>query len=110
VSINRYYITCVLKRPIHTLSTSGRDIITYNSTNILGYIGSQSDNQYLEAGKFTVKTQYKFFTNHFDIVQGDFIVYKGLTYEVSGSMKNTANLNHHGRIYLQKVENVKQFS
>ena len=108
MSINSYYKDCVKKRPTHSINTSGRDIISYVSTDIQGYIGSQSDNQYIEAGKITIKTRYKFFTNHFDIIEGDYIVYLGSTYEAVGDMKNTANLNHHGRIYVQKVENVKQ--
>lgn len=108
MAISNYYITCILKRPNHTLNEALRDIVNYSNITIKGYIGSQTDLPYLVANKWTSRTRYKFFTDHFDISQGDFIEYLGSTYEVMGDMKNTANLNHHGRIYLQKVEGVKR--
>lgn len=106
--IEEVYIDCIRKRPVITMSDTNRPITTYQDTAIKGYIGSQNDSPAFVAGKYTITTLYKFFTNDFNIKSGDYIIYEDKTYECKGEPKNTAHQNSHIRIMVEKIENIKQ--
>jgi hypothetical protein len=108
MAIDNYYISCLKYVSATTFSNSNRYIKTLSSTPINGYIGSQNDSQILDNGKYTIKTQYKFFTNDFEIKYGDVIEYENNKYEIISSPKNTVHKNNHIRVMLQKIEQVKQ--
>ena len=106
MSIEKYYIDCTHKVLNTSQSATGRVIKTYTDTQIKGYKGSQSDNDVVVAGKPTIVTRYKFFSSTFNFKNGDLIYYDGENYEVVGDPKNTANKNHHCKVFIKKVEGV----
>lgn len=108
MAIERFYISCTKKTPTTTLSDSNRPVKSYTESTIYGYKGSQTDKLVTIAGKQTIETFYKFFTSDFDITSMDLIVYDDEIYEIVGDPKNTANRNHHIKVLIRKVENIKQ--
>ena len=107
--IEEVYISCTRKRPAITYSSTGRpQKNSYSDTGINGYIGGQTDVPSYVGGKFTVTTQYKFFTDDFNIQFGDFILYENKIYECVGEPKNTAHQNSHIRIMVKKIKAIKQ--
>ncbi|RQV92580.1 MAG: hypothetical protein EH224_15150 [Calditrichaeota bacterium] len=107
MSIEKYYIDCTHRvKTGKNQSTSGRSIKTYTDVPIRGYKGTQIDKPVVVAGKNTIDTKYKFFSSTFNFKNGDLIVYEGETYEIAGMPKNTANKNHHCKIYIRKIEGV----
>lgn len=110
MGIEKFYIACTRKRPIWGESDTGRPKITgYSETPINGYIGSSNDVPGYVGGQYTVTKEYKFFTDDFNMLFGDFVVYEGKTYQTAGEPKNTAHRNHHIRIMLEKIDNIKQY-
>jgi hypothetical protein len=108
--INKFFVPCVRKRPVWDDTSTGRPKITsYQDTPINGYIGSQTDITGYTAGKFTVKTQYNFYCDDFNIKMGDFLVYENNTYEIAGEPKNTAHKDNHIRIMVEKTKEIKQY-
>lgn len=108
MSIENYYIDCVRSRPTESLNDSLRPVTTYNSTAIKGYLGSGTDKVVKIADKDTIETRYKFYCNDFDILINDLILYENKTYEVTSEPKNTAHKNHHIKVLVRKVDEVKQ--
>jgi len=108
MSIESHYIACVRKRPTYSQGTTNRTTTTYTSTNIMGYLGSQTDRIVYIADKATIETIIKFFTNDFSILKGDLVVYEGNTYETIGLPKNTGHRNDHIRIMVKLINQVKQ--
>lgn len=107
--IEEVYIDCIRKRPNLGHSSTGRPTKdSYTDTGIKGYLGSQTDVSGFVAGKYVMTTQYKFFTDDFEIKAGDFIQYENNTYEVKGLPKNTAHQNSHIRIMVERIDNIKQ--
>jgi hypothetical protein len=102
-----YYIDCIKQRPIHTINNRGTDVIVYSNSNIMGYIGSQQDKEAIVSDKVTIRTEYKFFSSHYDFIMGDRIIYENYVYEVIGDAKNTAHRFDHCRVKLKKIEGVK---
>lgn len=103
----QYYIDCLKRRPTHTINNRGVDVVTYNDTSIMGYIGSNSDKEVVVADKRTIQTEYKFFSSHYDFIMGDRIIYENATYEVVGEAKNTAHRFDHCRVKIKRLEGVK---
>lgn len=106
MSIENYYISCTHKVLTTSASSTGRVTKTYTSNTINGYIGQQINHFTNVAGKSTVETRYKFFSDTYTFANGDQIVYNSETYEVDGVQKNTANKSHHCKIFLKKIEGV----
>jgi hypothetical protein len=104
--IEDFYISCTRKRPTKTYDAKGEPVETLPSTAINGYKGTQSFIRQVTAGKQLYKAQYKFFTDDFDIKFGDIVVYEGENYQVISDTENTAHLNHHALVYLEKFKNV----
>lgn len=109
MGIQKYYNNCIRQRKTEVLNDRGRPISTYIDTPIKGYLSEyfrqQETNQ---AGKDTVETFCKFFTNDFELLQFDIIIYNNQKYEVLNDPKNTANKRHHLKAILRKVSNIKQ--
>lgn len=101
------FISCVKQRSSTTINDRGTPIKSYVNSNILGYLGSSFDNNTEVAGKLTIETRYKFFSNDFDLQFGDFITYENKVYEVIGEPKNTMNENHHCRVYVKRIAGLK---
>lgn len=107
MSIEKFYIDCTHKVKTGTgKSGTGRVSKSYTDNAIKGYIGQQVNHYIIVAGKPTTVTKYKFFSSTFTFKNGDLIVYNGDTYEVDSPPKNTANKNHHCKIFLKKIEGV----
>lgn len=110
LGIKKFFVSCVRKRPIWGESDTGRPKITgYTYKQITGYKGSQTDIPQFTAGKYTIKSQFKFFCDDFDILMGDFLSYEDNVYEIIGVPKNTAHKANHIRIMIEKIENLKQY-
>jgi hypothetical protein len=103
------YISCTRIRPTQTLNDTNRSIKTYtDETSILGYLGRQKDIHKQVAGQWTVISVYNFLCNDFELEYGDIIIYNEKTYEVVSDPHNTANLDDHIKVYIQKIANIKQ--
>ena len=108
LSINKYFVSCTRLRPTITLNDSLRSITSYVSTSIKGYIASGTNNEIKIAEKDTVETELRFYCNDFDILINDLVQYENKTYEVNSEPKNTAHKNSHIKVFLRKVDEVKQ--
>jgi hypothetical protein len=106
MSIESYYIPCSRKRYIITQNDTGRDIKTYTTTSINGYLGSRTQNVMKVAGKDSVVSEYKFYCDDLELQFDDIIVYKGISYRVASEPQNTINKNHHIKCELRKIEDV----
>lgn len=104
--IEDYYISCMRKRPTKTYDAKGEPVEAFSSTTINGYKGTQSFIRQVTAGKQLYKGQYKFFTDDFNILFGDIITYEGEDYQVVSDTENTAHLDHHALVYIEKFKNV----
>jgi len=108
MAISQYYISCTKLVSTSTLNDNLRPIKTYAETSIKGYLGSGNDNEVGVAGKETVRTRLRFYCGDFTLDMGNLVVYEGNTYEVVSEPKNTAHKNHHIKVLVVKVDNVKQ--
>lgn len=108
MSIKKYYVDCYRLRATETLNDKLTPIVTYVETSIKGYIGSKSSNIVKVADKETIETRYNFFCNDFNLKNNDLIKYENNTYEVVDDPKNTAHKNHHIKVLIRKVDNIKQ--
>jgi len=108
MSIKRFYKTCYRLRPSTSLTNTLRPYTTYDSTEIHGYLGSRSNNQINITDKDTIESRYNFYCDDFNILSTDLIKYDDKTYEIVSNPQNTANRNHHMKIIIRKVDNVKQ--
>jgi len=108
MAIDKYFVACERVRPTETMDSSRRPITTYASTDIRGYIGSGSNNQYQASDKETVISELKFYCNDFNMLINDLVRYEGKTYEVCSEPKNTAHKNSHIKVSVRKVDEVKQ--
>lgn len=107
MSIEGYYIDCVRRRPIKSVSDTGRVLhSTYTDTNIKGYKGSQTDNLGVITDMKTLITTYNFYCNDFELKSTDLILYEGELYQVSSEPKNTVHKNHHIKVKINKIKEV----
>lgn len=105
--IEDFYISCIRKRPTESQDTGTGEVIqTFTNTTINGYKGSQAFTFQKSADKLTTKTQYKFFTDDFNIRFGDIVNYENEDYLVISDTENTAHLNHHALVYIEKYKNI----
>lgn len=78
---------------------------SYTSSTINGYIGSRNQFEQMIAGKWSIKVQYRFYSdtpcNH-----GDLIIFDSKNYRVIGEPQNTLGLTHHYKSWVEHCTNV----
>lgn len=103
--IEDYYVSITRKVPTNPKNSKFEYVPSYTQSTINGYIGSRTDIQQPEGGKWTVKTQYRFFSDT-NCNHGDIVVFNSENYRLISDMQNTINLGHHYKGYVEKVEGV----
>ena len=105
--IEDFYVSCTRKRPgTSTVNAKYEYQQSYADTTINGYLGSRSNSESNVGGKYTVTTEYKFYTDDFSMLYGDIIYYENGYYRVISVPQNTAHLSHHMKVMVEKIEGV----
>lgn len=102
------YINCTKLTPTESQTADLITVKSYSTSTIKGYLGSGSNNRVEVSGKETIEVLHKFYTNDFTINSFDKIKYNGQTFEIISIPRNTANRNHHIKLSVRMIENIKQ--
>jgi hypothetical protein len=105
--IEDFYVDCVKQSKTITVGTHGQQVIVNINIDINGYLGSSTQNNVVVAGKSTVESTYKFYTNYFIWSVGDTVIYENAVYEVVAQPKNTAHKDNHCKLILKRLDGVK---
>lgn len=103
--IEDFYESMTRKTPTYSKNAQYEGTPTYASTTINGYIGSRSDQEQMTAGKWSIRSQQKFYSDTL-CVHGDIIVFDSENYRVIGKMQNTIGLGHHYKGYVEHCTNI----
>lgn len=103
--IEDFYVACTRHRAVYN-NVNGRQIPTWYQKEINGYINYTNITTIVLTDKNTTENEYKFYTDEYDLKQGDKISYEGYMYEISGFSKNTAHKNHHCKAKLRRLGGV----
>lgn len=103
--IEDFYESMTRKTPTFANNAQYEGVPSYASTTINGYIGSRSDMEQMIAGKWTIKSLLKFYSDT-KCVHGDLIVFDSDNYRVVGKMQNTINIDHHYKGYVEHCTNI----
>lgn len=105
--IEDFYVSCTRKRPAASSKNSKFEYTTtYASTTINGYLGSRSAMEQKFGEKYTIKAQFNFYCDDFNLAYGDIIEYEGSTYRVINVPQNTVHLDHHIKVSVEHIENI----
>lgn len=88
-----------------TKNAQGEGVPSYSNSTINGYIGSPSDFEQMIGGKWTIKSQRRFYADTL-CVHGDLIVFNSENYRIIGKMQNTVGLGHHYKGYVEHCTNI----
>lgn len=105
MAIQDFYVPITLKSYTESVNNKSEVVKSYTNSTINGYVGSRTDLEQITNGKWTVKTQYRCYTDT-NIRYGDLIVYNNETYRVVSDAQNTVNLTHHFKSMVEKIENI----
>jgi hypothetical protein len=107
MAVDNFFVACVRRRPgASSKNSKYESIITYTSTNINGYVGSRSNQEQKYSEKYTLKTQFKFYCDDFQLAYGDLIDYESKTYRVVSEPQNTVHANNHIKAFVERISNV----
>jgi len=106
MAIEDFYIESTRKTiNTNTKNSKYENVKGYTESSIMCYVGSRTAIEQFSQGKWTIKSQYKFFADT-ECSHGDIIVYKSENYRIVSDPQNTINADHHFKAFVEKMENV----
>lgn len=103
--IEDFFVEMTRKTPTYSKNAQFEGVPSYSNTSINGYIGSRTDFEQMINGKWTIKSQLKFYSDT-ECVHGDEITFNSENYRVIGKMQNTIGLGHHYKGYVEHCTNI----
>ena len=103
--IEDFFVEMTRKTPTYAKNAQYEGVPSYASTTINAYIGSRSDQEQMMSGKWSIRSQQRFYSDTL-CLHGDEIVFDSETYRVIGKMQNTINIDHHYKGYVEHCTNI----